>query len=132
VQSRADRQKAQIERSLQRMGGSGAAPKSSSSMTTNARGRCSSSAAATTKGLPGTTGLAGHAIPLEARIVAVVDVFDALTSDRVYRPALSRERAVSIMREARGAQFDPAVLDGFLADLSDFATSESGRLGVPA
>ena len=70
-------------------------------------------------------GLSGQAIPLEGRIVAVVDVFDALTSDRVYRPSYAHERALSLMREQRGAQFDPAVLDAFFAELADFVSGES-------
>ena len=56
-------------------------------------------------------GLAGDDIPLEGRIAAVADVFDALTRDRVYRPRLPREKAVSIMHEGRGSHFDPVVLD---------------------
>jgi putative two-component system response regulator len=59
-------------------------------------------------------GLAGEEIPIEGRIVAVADVFDALTSDRVYRPALTPEEALRIMREGRGTHFDPVVLDAFL------------------
>ncbi len=60
-------------------------------------------------------GLAGEDIPLEGRIAAVADVFDALTRDRVYRPRLPREKAVSIMHEGRGSHFDPVVLDPFMA-----------------
>jgi hypothetical protein len=52
-------------------------------------------------------GLKGEAIPIEGRIVAVADVFDALTSDRVYRKAFSIEDAVQMMREQRGRHFDP-------------------------
>jgi putative two-component system response regulator len=59
-------------------------------------------------------GLAGEDIPLEGRIAAVADVFDALTRDRVYRPRLPREKAVSIMHEGRGTHFDPVVLDPFM------------------
>lgn len=58
--------------------------------------------------------LEGQDIPLEGRIVAVADVYDALTSDRVYRPAFSERAAVEIMVAGRGTQFDPAVLDAFL------------------
>ena len=56
-------------------------------------------------------GLAGEAIPLEGRIASVADVFDALTTERVYRAALSVETALEMMREQRGAQFDPLVFD---------------------
>jgi HD-GYP domain-containing protein (c-di-GMP phosphodiesterase class II)/methylmalonyl-CoA mutase cobalamin-binding subunit len=59
-------------------------------------------------------GLKGEAIPIEGRIVAVVDVFDALTSDRVYRRAFSVEDAVQMMREQRGRHFDPVLLDAFM------------------
>jgi methanogenic corrinoid protein MtbC1 len=59
-------------------------------------------------------GLVGEEIPIEGRIVAVADVFDALTSDRVYRKAFSVEDAVRMMREERGNHFDPMVLDAFM------------------
>jgi putative two-component system response regulator len=59
-------------------------------------------------------GLEGDEIPLEGRIVAVVDVYDALTSDRPYRGALDHAEAVSLLREGRGLQFDPLVVDAFL------------------
>ena len=58
--------------------------------------------------------LQGRDIPLEGRIVAVVDVFDALTSDRPYRVALSQDEALALMNEGRGTQFDPIVLDALL------------------
>ena len=63
-------------------------------------------------------GIAGEAIPIEGRIVAVADVFDALTSDRVYRKAYTVEEAVELMREQRGRHFDPVLLDAFLEVLS--------------
>jgi putative two-component system response regulator len=63
-------------------------------------------------------GLAGDTIPIEGRIAAVADVFDALTRDRVYRPRFSREEAIGMMEEARGAHFDPRVLDVFLATVA--------------
>jgi HD-GYP domain-containing protein (c-di-GMP phosphodiesterase class II)/methylmalonyl-CoA mutase cobalamin-binding subunit len=59
-------------------------------------------------------GLAGEDIPIEGRIVAIADVFDALTSDRVYRKAFSVEEAIEMMREQRGRHFDPVLLDAFL------------------
>ncbi len=62
-------------------------------------------------------GLAGEAIPLEGRVVAVADVFDALLSDRVYRPALPFEKVVEIMSAGRATHFDPAVLDTLLDNL---------------
>jgi putative two-component system response regulator len=62
-------------------------------------------------------GLAEEEIPLEGRITAVADVFDALTSDRVYRPPLTVEETLRIMRDGRGTHFDPLVLDAFLESL---------------
>ena len=64
-------------------------------------------------------GLAGESIPIEGRIVAIADVFDALTSDRVYRPAMTIDQAVVIMRNGRSTHFDPVLLDYFLNDLHD-------------
>jgi HD-GYP domain-containing protein (c-di-GMP phosphodiesterase class II) len=58
--------------------------------------------------------LRGDEISLVGRIAAVADAFDALTSDRVYRPAVSRAEAVRLLRSASGSQFDPAVVDAFL------------------
>lgn len=58
-------------------------------------------------------GLKGEDIPLTARVFAVVDVWDALTSDRPYRPAWSEERAIEYLREQSGRQFDPAVVAAF-------------------
>jgi methanogenic corrinoid protein MtbC1 len=69
-------------------------------------------------------GLKGEAIPIEGRIVAVADVFDALTSDRVYRKAFSIEEGVQMMREQRGRHFDPVLLDAFMEVL--------GRTGADA
>ena len=58
-------------------------------------------------------GLVEDEIPVMGRVAAVADVFDALTSDRVYRPAFSIPEALEMMREGRGDQFDPEVLDLF-------------------
>jgi two-component system response regulator RpfG len=68
--------------------------------------------------------LRGRRIPLPGRIAAVADVFDALTHDRVYRPALSIDDALSVMRAGRGTQFDPRVLDAFAAALSQILENE--------
>jgi putative nucleotidyltransferase with HDIG domain len=59
-------------------------------------------------------GLSGQDIPLAARIVAVADVWDALTSDRSYRPAWESAKALEVMTEGRGTQFDESCLDAFL------------------
>ena len=60
-------------------------------------------------------GLAGDAIPLSGRIVAVVDFFDALTMDRCYRPAFDDETALKMLLAERGRAFDPRVVDTFMA-----------------
>jgi putative two-component system response regulator len=59
-------------------------------------------------------GLKGGEIPLVARIFAVVDVWDALTSDRSYRKAWSREKTLDYLREQSGSYFDPQVVEAFL------------------
>lgn len=64
-------------------------------------------------------GLKGEAIPIEGRIVAIADVFDALTSDRVYRKAFSVDQAVEMMTLQRGRHFDPVLLDAFMEVLGD-------------
>jgi putative two-component system response regulator len=60
-------------------------------------------------------GLAGTAIPLEGRIVAVADVFDALTTARPYKPAWPLVEARAFLLEGRGRHFDPDCVDAFLA-----------------
>ncbi len=62
-------------------------------------------------------GLKGKQIPLAARIFAVADVWDALTSDRPYRPAWSKERALAYLIEQKGRHFDPQAVDLFLREL---------------
>jgi putative two-component system response regulator len=70
-------------------------------------------------------GLAGTDIPLEGRIVAVADVFDALTSDRVYRQAWSLETTIAWMTRERGRHFDPEVLDVFLDSMDEIRSVQS-------
>jgi putative two-component system response regulator len=65
-------------------------------------------------------GLAGTAIPISARLMAVADVYDALISRRVYKPPFPHEQALAIMSDGRGTHFDPDVLDAFLAVHEDF------------
>jgi diguanylate cyclase (GGDEF)-like protein/PAS domain S-box-containing protein len=64
-------------------------------------------------------GLVGREIPVEGRITAVADVFDALLSDRVYRPAFSVEEAVALLEQGRGTQFDSEILDLLLENLEE-------------
>jgi putative two-component system response regulator len=76
------------------------------------------------KGYP--AGISGEAIPLEARIVSVADVYDALTSARVYKPALSHEEALKIISAGKGTQFDPVVVEALMA--CEVVFREAGRL----
>ena len=62
-------------------------------------------------------GLSGESIPLGARIIFVADAYDAMTSDRVYRPRLTDEEAVAELRRCAGTQFDPAVVTAFAEEL---------------
>lgn len=65
-------------------------------------------------------GLAGDRIPVSARLMALADVYDALISRRVYKPPFPHARALEIIREGRGAHFDPDVVDAFLAIADEF------------
>jgi HD-GYP domain-containing protein (c-di-GMP phosphodiesterase class II) len=58
-------------------------------------------------------GLSGEEIPLSARIFAIIDVWDALRSDRPYRKAWSDEEALKEIKNGRGSHFDPVVVDAF-------------------
>ena len=83
------------------------------------------------RGIP--DGLAGEEIPLEARIAAVADSFDAMTSSRPYRPGrrMSVAAALEELRRHRGTQYDPRVLDVFLALVSEGkvdVAADAGRL----
>jgi putative nucleotidyltransferase with HDIG domain len=66
-------------------------------------------------------GISGTDIPLGARILSVVDCFDALTSDRPYRPRLSSEEAFTIIRERRATTYDPLVVDTFIRAYPEIA-----------
>ena len=65
------------------------------------------------------SGLRGEDSPLGARIIFVVDAYDAMTSDRVYRPRLSHEEAVDELRRCSGTQFDPLIVDAFVEELEE-------------
>jgi putative nucleotidyltransferase with HDIG domain len=79
------------------------------------------------KGYP--SGISGTDIPLGARVLAVVDCFDALNSDRPYRPRLSVAEAFAILRERRGTMYDPLVVDQFLSGYHEMETqaNEAGE-----
>ena len=82
-------------------------------------------------------GLKGHEVPLAVRIVHVADVYDALTTDRAYRAAMSHARAVEILEQCSGSSFDPEVVRAFLTILAAQPAAEPlaqdlallGRLG---
>ncbi|NOZ24681.1 MAG: response regulator [Nitrospirae bacterium] len=75
------------------------------------------------KGYP--SAIMGEQIPVEARIVAVADVFDALTTDRPYRAGLSKEEAVEIISSLKGESLDPDIVNVFLSELN--RRSDEGR-----
>ncbi|MBI5863455.1 MAG: HD domain-containing protein, partial [Planctomycetes bacterium] len=70
------------------------------------------------KGYP--FGLRGEQIPLSARIVTLADVYDALTTKRVYKPAMPHEKAVELISNSAGTQFDPDVVAAFLEREAEF------------
>jgi putative two-component system response regulator len=76
-------------------------------------------------------GLVGEAIPLVGRIVAVADVFDALTSARPYKDAWPVERALQLLRDGAGSHFDPACVAAFMAQLEAVLATKA-RLDDPA
>ena len=64
-------------------------------------------------------GLSGEDIPVEGSIVAVADVFDALSSRRPYKPPFPIDKCFELLQNGRGTHFDPRVLDAFLARRED-------------
>ena len=76
------------------------------------------------RGIP--DGLAGNDIPLEARIAAVADTFDAMTSVRPYRPGVPLQATLNELRRCAGSQFDPTVVDAFLSAVEAGAIDRSG------
>lgn len=66
-------------------------------------------------------GLAGEKIPLSARLIAIVDVYDALISDRVYKAGVPHEQAVGIIFQGRASHFDPDLVDVFMEIQDEFA-----------
>ena len=76
-------------------------------------------------------GLAGEEIPLGARIVAAIDAYDAMTTDRPYRKALPKEVAVAELRKGAGSQFDPKVVEAFFEILAeDKSSNMQGRTAL--
>ena len=76
-------------------------------------------------------GIRGTDIPIGARILSVVDCFDALTSDRPYRPKLSDEEALAILKERRGTMYDPMIVDTFF-EVHSTTPTEIPRQGPPS
>jgi len=72
-------------------------------------------------------GLSGEQIPLEGRLMAIADVYDALISERPYKKAFTHEKACQIIEEGSGSHFDPVLVDGFIRVKEEFAkiTQES-------
>jgi HD-GYP domain-containing protein (c-di-GMP phosphodiesterase class II) len=80
------------------------------------------------KGYP--YGLKGVAIPLQGRLMAIIDVYDALTNDRPYKKAFTHKEAVDIIREGHGTQFDPLICEVFLKNESEFENIEVVNVDV--
>jgi putative nucleotidyltransferase with HDIG domain len=80
-------------------------------------------------------GIGGDSIPLGARIVSVVDAYDSMTNDRPYRKAMSHEEAAAILREGAGSQWDPEIVNAFLAALDESSSERPAatpaRVGTP-
>lgn len=70
------------------------------------------------KGYP--SGLRGEEIPIEGRITAIIDVYDALTSERPYKQALPADEALAIVRDSAGSQFDPRLVEHFVSIYPEF------------
>ena len=77
-------------------------------------------------------GLEGEAIPVGARVLSIVDCYDALTSDRPYRRALSQGSAIAMIHERRGTMYEPAIVDAFLRIVQRLRPgSDRNRAGRP-
>lgn len=81
------------------------------------------------KGYP--DGLKGEDIPLTARVISVVDCFDAVREDRQYRRALSREEAIELLMQGSGTQYDPRVVGIFVTHLPQFEAEINAHKGAP-
>ncbi len=75
-------------------------------------------------------GLSGESIPLEARIVSIADVYDALVSKRIYKPAFSVTESLNIIRKERGISFDPFLVDVFLSCMDASGVLETQSVSV--
>jgi len=77
-------------------------------------------------------GLAGEAIPLPARLFAIVDVWDALTSDRPYRAACTAEKTLEHLQSQSGVHFDPSIVETFVRLIRSEAEADDGKIGEAA
>jgi HD-GYP domain-containing protein (c-di-GMP phosphodiesterase class II) len=78
------------------------------------------------------TGLAGAEIPFGSRIILVADAFEAMTTDRIYRPAISADAAMQELREHAGTQFDPLVVAALEQQLAEHRRQPVPGVPVPA
>lgn len=76
-------------------------------------------------------GVKGDRIPVIARILCLADSYDAMTSNRVYRPRLSDKAVVSELKKNRGARFDPVMVGGFARMLSEHKLTQPCEVWVP-
>ncbi|HEX5705883.1 MAG TPA: HD domain-containing phosphohydrolase [Pyrinomonadaceae bacterium] len=76
-------------------------------------------------------GLRGEEIPLTARILSVVDCFDAVREDRQYRRGMTRDEAINFLMEGSGTQYDPRVVGTFITHLPEFEAEIAARRGAP-
>lgn len=71
-------------------------------------------------------GLKGEDIPLEARVIAIADFYDAITTDRPYRKGLSHEDAIEEIRSRSGTDFDPKIVEVFLECVEEYRKNNNG------
>jgi putative nucleotidyltransferase with HDIG domain len=76
-------------------------------------------------------GLAGEQIPITARILSVVDCFDAVREDRQYRTGMTREQAIDLLIKGSGAQYDPNAVGTFISHLPEFEAEIAAHRGAP-
>jgi HD-GYP domain-containing protein (c-di-GMP phosphodiesterase class II) len=77
-------------------------------------------------------GLAGHEIPEFARVIAVADAFDSMTTTRSYREAQTIDQAVSELRKGAGSQFDPVIVEAFIAAVAQLGWELPGPAAAPS
>lgn len=73
-------------------------------------------------------GMMGRVIPLSSRMLAIVDVFDAMTHKRVYKEAAPMEEAISYLRDQKGRHFDPELVEVFIKNLEEITREEPSKI----